>query len=438
MHVQRFALFSMTRFCILSVTASCLAITSTAATPSVTFHKDVLPILQNRCQECHRPGEVAPMSLITYQEARPWAKAIRQAVVTKKMPPWFADPHYAKFANDRSLTQSEIDTLVTWVDAGAPEGNSQDGPPPRKFAEGWTAGKPDLIVETPIPFSVPEKGEIPYQWVIVPTNLKEDKWVVSAEVRPSERSVVHHIVVAIREPGNQWMADKKPGEYFPGGLDLERGARLAGSPQTGAGSYFAQYEPGSVLKPSDPHFATLVKAGSDIVFQIHYTPNGKATSDRTRIGLIFSDTPPDKRYVSLNPANRNFVIPPGDPNYKVEASATMNFDGELTSIYPHAHLRAKAWELSVVYPTGETETLLKSKYDFNWQLTYFLDKPKLLPKGTKIVTTAWYDNSAANRYNPDPAKEVRWGEQSSDEMQICTAMFVVDVNKKIEPAIPPR
>ena len=427
MHVQGFALFSKARLSTLSVAVFALCAIGTAATPPVTFHKDVLPILQNRCQECHRTGEIGPMPLLTYQEARPWAKSIRQAVITRKMPPWFADPHYGKFSNDRSLTQAEIDTLAAWVDAGAPEGNSQEAPAPRAFADGWTQGKPDLVVEAPVPFSVPAKGQIPYQWVLVPTNLKEDKWVVSAEVRPSDRSVVHHIVVAIREPGNPWMADKKPGEYFPGGLDLERGARLAGSPQSGAGTYFAQYEPGSVVRPADPHFATLVKAGSDLVFQIHYTPNGKATSDRTRIGLVFSDTPPDKKYVSVNPSNRNFVIPPGDSNYKVESSATINFDGQLTSIYPHAHLRGKAWELRVIYPTGEEETLLKSKYDFNWQLTYFLERPKLLPKGTKIVTTAWYDNSADNRYNPDPTKEVRWGEQSSDEMQICTATFVVDV-----------
>jgi hypothetical protein len=438
MQVNLFAVFSMPRSLVVAMAVGALAAVGTAATPSVTFNKDVLPVLQNRCQECHRPGEIGPMSLITYQEVRPWAKAIRQAVVTKKMPPWFADPHYSKFSNERSLASSEIDALVAWVDAGAPEGDPKDAPAPRKFAEGWTAGTPDLVVETPVAFNVPEKGQIPYQWVLVPTNLKEDKWVVSAEVRPSDRSVVHHIVVAIREPGNQWMADKKPGEYFPGGLDLERGARLAGSPQTGAGTYFAQYEPGSVVRPADRHFATLVKAGSELVLQIHYTPNGKATSDRTKVGLIFSDTPPDKKYVSLNPSNPTFVIPPGEPNYKVEASATMNFDGELTSIYPHAHLRGKAWELRVIYPTGEEETLLKSKYDFNWQLTYFLEKPKLLPKGTKIVSTAWYDNSAANRYNPDPAKEVRWGEQSSDEMQICTATFVVDVNKKIEMTRPSK
>ncbi len=432
MHFQRFVFSSMARSLIVSVAASVVVVVSSAATAPVTFNKGVLPILQNHCQECHRPGEVAPMSLLSYQDARPWAKSIRQAVLTKKMPPWFADPHYGKFANERSLTQSDIDTLVAWVDAGAPEGNPHDAPAPRQFAEGWIAGKPDLVVETPVPFNVPATGEIPYQWVIVPTHLKEDKWVVSAEVRPTERSVVHHIVVAIREPGNPWMADKKYGEYFAGGLDLERGARLAGSPQSGGGTYFAQYEPGSVLKPIDSHFATLVKAGSDIVFQIHYTPNGKATSNSTRIGLIFSDTPPDKRYYSLNPMNPTFVIPPGDPDYKVEASATMNFDGELYSIYPHAHLRAKAWEVRAIYPTGEEETLLKARYDFNWQLTYFLAKTKYMPKGTKIVTDAWYDNSANNRYNPDPTKAVHWGEQSTDEMQICTVTFMVDINKKIQ------
>jgi hypothetical protein len=416
-----------------SVAASALAVVSSAATSSVTFNKDVLPILQNRCQECHRAGEVAPMSLITYQETRPWAKSIRQAVVTKKMPPWFADPHYGKFANDRSLSQPEIDTLVAWVDAGAPEGNPQDAPAPRKWVEGWDQGEPDLIVEAPVAFNVPARGDVPYQWVIVPTNLKEDKWVISAEVRPGDRSVIHHVVVSIREPGNTWMADKKPGEYFSGTLGIERGSRLAGSPET-IGTYFAQYEPGSTLKPADRHFATLLKAGSDLVIQIHYTPNGKATSDRTKVGFIFSDTPPDMKYVSVSPSNPSFAIPPGAQDYKVEASTTLNFDGDLVSIYPHAHLRGKAWEFRLIYPTGEEETLLKSKYDFNWQLTYLFEKPKPLPKGTKIVITAWYDNSAANPHNPDPTKEVRWGEQSWEEMMISTATFRVDVNKTIERA----
>ena len=208
----------------------------------------------------------------------------------------------------------------------------------------------------------------PYQWVIVPTNLKEDKWVTPAEVRPGDRSVIHHIVVSIREPGNQWMADKKPGEYFGGTLAIERGSKLAGSPET-MGGYFAQYEPGSVVTPANPHVATLLKAGSDIVFQIHYTPNGKAATDQTKIGFIFSDTPPDLKYVNVTAMNPTFVIPPGAENYKIEASATVNFDGDLVSIYPHAHLRGKSYEFRAVYPTGEEETLLKCTYNFNWQLT---------------------------------------------------------------------
>jgi hypothetical protein len=423
---------SMMRLCVASAAVSAMAVLGTAATPAVTFHKDVQPILQNRCQACHRPGEVAPMSLLTYEQTRPWAKSIRQAVLTKKMPPWFADPHYGKFSNDRSLTQPDIDTLVAWVDAGAPEGNPQDAPAPRKWVDGWAAGEPNLIVEAPVAFNVPAKGDVPYQWVIVPTNLKEDKWVVSAEVRPGDRSVIHHIVVSIREPGNQWMADKKPGEYFGGTLAIERGAKLAGSPET-IGSYFAQYEPGSVVVPANPHFATLLKAGSDIVFQIHYTPTGKATTDQTKIGFIFSDTPPDMKYVSVVPMNPTFAIPPGAQNYKIEASATLNFDGDLVSLYPHAHLRGKAWEFRAIYPTGEEETLLKSTYDFNWQLTYFLDKPKPMPKGTKIIVAAWYDNSANNLSNPDPTKEVRWGEQSAQEMMISTAVFRVP-NKPTERA----
>ncbi len=183
------------------------------------------------------------MSLMTYEQARPWAKSIRQAVLTKKMPPWFADPHFGKFANDRSISQADIDTIAAWVDAGAPEGSPKDAPAPRTWVDGWVAGKPDLIVKAPEAFNVPAKGDVPYQWVIVPTNLKEDKWVTSAEVRPGDRSVIHHIVVSIREPGNPWMADKKPGEYFGGTLAIERGSKLAGSPET-MGGYFAQYEPG--------------------------------------------------------------------------------------------------------------------------------------------------------------------------------------------------
>jgi len=421
----------MKRSCIsgLTVLGLIFGAVAMAATPSATptFSKEVARILQAKCQDCHRPGEAAPMSLITYQEARPWAKSIRQAVLTKKMPPWFADPHYGKFANDRSLSQAEIDTLVAWVDAGAPEGNPQDVPAPRKFVEGWAHGKPDLVLEVPTAFSVPSTGVVPYQWVIVPTHLTEDKWVMSTEVRPGDRSVIHHVISTVREPSDQWMRDKKPGEYFtaPGKTgDADRSGRFTGG--------FATYVPGWVDRPPDPHYATFLKAGSDIVVELQYTPNGKATSDTTKIGLIFSSVPPTMKYVGAGASKFQFVIPAGESNYKIEASSILQVDGDLVSIYPHAHLRGKAWEYRAIFPNGEKQTLLKvPDYDFNWQLTYFLKDPIHLPKGTRIEVTAWYDNSANNPRNPDPTKEVQWGEQSWEEMMVGNATVVVDAGMKI-------
>ncbi len=417
----------MIRASIIGLIFGAVVMAATPSSTSVTFNKEVVRILQAKCQDCHRPGEAVPMTLMTYQEARPWAKSIRQAVLTKKMPPWFADPHYGKFSNDRSLSAAEIDTLVAWVDSGAPEGNPQDAPAPRKFVEGWTQGKPDLILEVPSAFQVPATGVIPYQWVILPTGLTEDKWVVATEVRPGDRSVIHHVVSSIREPGVEWMRDKEPGEYFmpPGSLKSEQGSGLIGG--------FATYVPGMVLRAPDPKFATFLKAGSDIVVQLHYTTNGKATSDKTKIGLIFADAPPTKKYVSAGASTTQLAIPAGDSSYKVEASSTLQVDGDLVSLYPHAHLRAKAWEYRAVFPNGETQTLLKvPNYDFNWQLTYFLKDPIHLPKGTRMEVTAWYDNSAANPRNPDPTKQVLWGEQSWEEMMIGNATVVVDAGTKIE------
>jgi hypothetical protein len=394
--------------------AAMLAMGATAAPipTSVTFNKDVLPILEKRCQDCHRPGESAPMSLLDYKDARPWAKSIRQAVLTKKMPPWFADPHYGKFANDRSLSQAEIDTIVAWVDGGASEGNAKDAPAPRQFVEGWNIGKPDLVLEMANAFNVPASGAIEYQYVIIPTHLTEDKWILATEVRPGDRSVMHHVISYIREPGSKWMADEPPGIAFapPGG------ARAGVQLTPGLGSYV----PGEVIPPVDgPHRATLLKAGSDIVFQLHYTTNGKATVDKTRIGIVFAKEPPVDRLVGGNSFSFKIAIPPGDPNYKVEAYSTMQYDCDLISLMPHAHLRGKAFEYRIVRPDGETETVLKvPRYDFNWQLTYYLDKPIHLTKGTRVEVTAWYDNSANNPYNPDSTKEVHWGEQTWEEMMM--------------------
>jgi hypothetical protein len=386
---------------------------STNGAPTVTFNKEVLPILQAKCQECHRPGEAAPMSLISYTEARPWAKSIKQNVATKKMPPWFADPHVGKFANDRSLSQQEIDTLIAWVDAGAPEGNPKDAPAPRKWVDGWNIGKPDMVLEMPTAFSVPAKGVIDYQYIIIPTHLTEDKWIQAVEVVPSARSVMHHVIATIREPGSKWFANEPAGVAFV----PQKGDRSGtGDGTSGLGGYV----PGQSTPPTDsPHRATLIKAGSDIVLQLHYTTNGTPAVDQTKLGIIFAKEPPKDVLVGGNSATLRLNIPPGDPDYKVEASSTVQYDCDLVSMMPHSHLRGKAFEYRIVRPNGESETVLRvPKYDFNWQLTYYLAQPIHLEKGTKVQVFAEFDNSADNKYNPDPTKEVHWGEQTFEEMMM--------------------
>ncbi len=398
---------------------SICAVAAVAApdTTNVTFNKDVLPILEKRCQDCHRPGEAAPFSMLTYKDTRPWAKSIRQAVLTKKMPPWFADPNVGHFANDRSLSQSEIDTLVAWIDGGVKEGDPKDAPAPRTFVEGWNIGKPDLVLQMPNAFQVPARGTIDYQYVIIPTGLTEDKWVTKIEVRPEARSAMHHVIAYVREPGSKWFADQKPGVIFvpPRGI--------GGGGAVGIGGYV----PGAAFAPpSTPHRATLLKAGSDLVLQLHYTTNGTPTSDRTKIGLIFTNEPPTEKVVTATALQFRFAIPPGDPNYKIEASTIIRDDCDLISMMPHAHLRGKSFEYRITRPGGETETILSvPRYDFNWQLTYFPAKPIHLPKGTKLEVTAYYDNSPNNPYNPDPTKEIHWGEQTWEEMMIGYYTVVV-------------
>jgi hypothetical protein len=392
----------------------------------VTFNQEVLPILQKRCQGCHRPGEVAPMSLLTYSDARPWAKAIRQAVLTRKMPPWFADPHYGKFSNDPSLSQSEIDTLTAWVDGGAKEGNPAAAPAPVQFVEGWNIGKPDMVWEMPNAFDVPASGVVDYNYVIIPTGLTEDKWVQAVETRPGNRAVLHHVIVFTRDPGSQWFRDRQPGVPF---VPKGRGAGAQASGGMGG------YAPGMVPTILKPGRAIFLKAGSDLVLQLHYTPNGKPATDKTRIGVIFANEPPKQRVMTLAAGNLFFKIPPQDPNYRVDGSITLPNDVELVDMMPHMHVRGKAFEYRIVYPDGKKETLLSvPHYDFNWQLSYFPERPLMLAKGTKIETTGWFDNSPNNPANPDPAKEVRYGEQTWEEMMF--GFFTVAVDLK--PPSPPN
>jgi hypothetical protein len=402
--------------------AFCLAATAASKPATVTFSKDVAPILQQRCQGCHRPGEAAPFSLLTFQQARPWAKAMREAVVLKKMPPWFADPHYGSFSNDRSLSQKEIATLAAWADGGALEGDRKDLPPPVNFVEGWRIGKPDIEFEMPQDIPVPAKGTIEYTYVVVPTGFKEDRWVRMVEARPGNRPLVHHIVAFVREPGSKWMKRAEPGVPF-----IPR----KGEDDSFGGEFLVGYAPGTVPEVMEPGQAKLIKAGSDIVLQMHYTANGTAGTDRSRIGLVFAKEPPRERVLTLGATNEDFVIPPGAPNQRVDSEFEMGSDVKLVGLLPHMHLRGKDFEYRLVYPTGETQTILSvPRYSFSWQLSYYPVKPILLPKGTKITCTAHFDNSANNADNPDPGKEVRYGDQSWEEMMI--GFFNVSFDAKMD------
>jgi hypothetical protein len=415
------------------------AIMALAATapPPVTFYKDALPVLQKNCQTCHRPGESGPMSFLNYETTRPWAKAIKNAVLTKKMPPWFADPHYGKFSNDRSMAQSDIDTLVSWADTGAPAGNPKDAPNPIDWVEGWRIGKPDQVISMPVAFSIPASGTIDYQYIVIPTGFTEDKYVQLSEARPGNPAVVHHIIAFIREPGNPWLKDAVPGVPFvprERARRAEADARKDDKPRQqdggGFGDFLAGYAPGTLPNIMKPGQAKLVKAGSDLVLQMHYTANGKATTDISRIGIVFATGKPTERILTLAAANAEFAIPPGNSNYQVDSKLTLQDDATLINFLPHMHFRGKSFEYRVTYPSGEKETLLDvPHYDFNWQLTYELAQPKLLPKGTVIECTAHFDNSPNNRYNPDPTTEVHFGEQTWEEMMIGFMDVAVPMNK---------
>ena len=393
------------------------------AGPTPTFHKDVLPILEKRCQECHRPGEIAPMSLLTYADTRPWAKSIREAVITRTMPPWFADPKYGHFAPDRSLSRPEIDTLVNWVDGGTPEGDPRNGPPPRVWPRDWMIGTPDAVFEMPKSYAIPAKGAIDYQYIILPTRFSEDKWIQKVEVRPSDTRVVHHAVVYIREPGSKWLEGQPGSTAFS--LPLAKSFTTS--------DILMVYTPGNSTDLWKAGMAKKIKAGSELVLQMHYTAKGQATTDRTRIGVVFATEPPKQAVLTLQMGNDKFVIPPGDPNYRVSVSGTLPNDALLLGLFPHMHLRGRSFEYAIVRPNGNVETLLKiDHYDFNWQLDYRLSEPRLIPAGTRLRWTAYFDNSPNNPRNPDPQAEVRFGEQSWEEMMI--GFFDVAVDAAIDKA----
>ena len=384
--------------------------------PSPTFYKDVLPILQDHCQSCHRKGEVAPMPFESYEQTRPWAKQMAHAASMRMMPPWFADPRYGHFSNDISLTDPQIATLAAWSDAGAPSGDVHDAPPPRQWAQGWNISKPDLVVGMPKPVQIPARGEIEYTYEIVPTHFTEDRWVQMSEFRPGSPAHVHHAVVYIRPPNSDWLRHAPVGMPFTASTLTDPVEQRQAHETTS--DLLLVYAPGSSPDQWTDGMAKFVPAGSDLVFQMHYTTNGTADRDQTSVGIVFAKSPPKQRVITLQLNNHALIIPPNVDDFRVQVQGTLPHDATLLSFFPHMHLRGKRFEYDIVHDDGSVEVLLRVNYHFHWQLSYKLAEPRLLKAGTKLRAIAWYDNSKNNPHNPDPDKTVTWGDQTSDEMMV--------------------
>lgn len=411
--------------------------------PSVTFNKDVAPILFQNCASCHRDGQVAPMSLLSYKEVRPWAKSIRSQVIERQMPPWSADPHYGEFSNDRKLSQKDIDTISAWVESGAKEGDPKDLPPAPKFPndEGWHIGKPDVILTMGPVISVPKDGVIPYRYFAVPTNFTEDHYVQAAEIHRGTPSIVHHVIVTIREPGQgplpaageiQNLGGLRrnldtQGQNANANVNPEEATRRPANNNGAVDSQLVGWAPGMSPLMLKPGVTKLVKKGSVLIFQMHYTTNGEAATDQTSVGLVFSKGPVEKRYITTGASARNLNIPAGEGNYESKSSFTFREDSHIWGFMPHMHLRGKDFEYKLVYPDGTSKIVLKvPKYDFNWQLNYWVKEPIAAPKGSRLECVAHHDNSTNNKFNPDPTKDVKWGDQTWDEMMIGWFDYTLD------------
>ena len=393
-----------------------------------TFYKDVLPILQDHCQSCHRPRKVAPMPLVTYEQTRPWAPAIARSIQSGMMPPWFADPRFGQFSNDPSLTPQQVATVLAWVAAGAAAGNPHDAPPPPQRAEGWNIAKPDIVLPMPKPVTIPANGDVEYTYEIVPTHFSVDSWIQMAEVHPSSPQYVHHAVVYIRPPDSKWLRHAPIGVPFTASTLSNPQDRLEAHGT--ANDLLLVYAPGSSPDRWPDGMAKFVPAGSDLIFQVHYTTNGKAGNDLTSVGLVFAKSPPRQRVITLQLNDHAFIIPPGADDFRVEVQGTLPNDATLLRLFPHMHLRGKRFEYDIVRPDGSIEILLRVNYHFHWQLSYRLAEPRLLKAGTKLRAVAWYDNSRNNPHNPDRNATVTWGDQTYQEMMI--GFFDVAVPAKMD------
>ena len=389
-----------------------------------TFSKDVAPILYKNCVTCHRDGEIGPMPLLTYADARPWARSIRERVGAREMPPWFADPQYQTYRNVRGLSQKDIDTIVQWASNGAPQGNPADMPQRPDFTDGWQIGAPDLVIEMPAAFEVPETGTLPYKTFSVPTRFKRDMWVVAAEVRVEDRKHVHHAIVSVTEPragrptGAVQVKMLPPeGSDWPSSIEGQKRMKAGVGVMAATERRLASYATGEQPAVFPEGYARRVPAGSILNFWIHYATAGEAGTDRTKLGLIFAKDPPKAEIVSGLVNNSIFEIPPGAADAAVESEGLFLKDVKIWAFHPQMFARGKDVTYTAIYPDGRREVLLKvSRFRQRWQLDYHLVEPKALPKGSKLVVTAHFDNSSANRLNPDPKAVVHFGEQLSDEV----------------------
>jgi hypothetical protein len=422
---------------------------------SPTYARDIAPIFYKNCTSCHRPDEIAPMSLLSYAEVRPWAKAIASQVARGTMPPWHADPAHGVFLNDRRLSADDKASILKWVSDGAPEGDTADLPPAPNYTSGWNIGEPDAVFSMQEDYPVPSDGAIAYQYLQVPTNEPGDRWITAMEVKPGNPAVVHHVIVfavapppgAPAENATKASAADRPRPaplftYLEGTQDVPAGQ--TGGPKLPPdqqkplgpndrpapkrlGPAIGGFTPGQMVRVYPDGSAMKLPAGSTLVFQMHYTANGTATTDRTRIGVRFAKEKPQHEVRFSQLINGAIHIPAGAPDYRVDTEMTVNRDISVWSLLPHTHVRGKRWEYEVVYPGGRRETVLAvPKYDFNWQTDYVFKEPLKLPKGTKLHATAWYDNSKNNPSNPDPTKDVWWGDQTWEEMMFTGIAYSLD------------
>jgi hypothetical protein len=398
-----------------------------AADTVPTFSRDVAPILYANCVTCHRTGEIGPMSLITYQEVRPWARAISKQVADGVMPPWHADAATGTFSNERKLTAAERATIERWASNGAPEGDAHDLKPAPTFAQGWNIGTPDAIFEMQEDYSVPARGTIEYEHFYIPTNFTGEKWLRAIEARPGNRALVHHILVYYEAPPDgprvaPAIQPNRDDNRLPRRETGNRPSRDTGFPSR----LIATYAPGTDPQVFPDGTAVRLAPGGVLHLQVHYTANGTAGTDRSRVGVIFSDEPPAEEIRPSQFLNARFTIPAGAIDHQISTDVTFLQDATLRGLFPHTHVRGKKWSYTLELPDGTKKTLLSvPKYDFNWQTYYMFREPIAVPKGARIVSTAWYDNSAANKSNPDPKVDVTWGDQTWEEMQYTGILYSV-------------